>query len=68
MRDEMMRMRMRMMRITRKRRMRKMADKHNDDDNNCNTTIKRKLGCRTSTQDEETTRMWDEGKDEDNEQ
>ena len=34
MRNKMMWMRMRMMRITRKRRMRKMDNKHNVDDNN----------------------------------
>ena len=34
MRDKMIIMGMRMMRITRKRRMRTMDDKHNDDDNN----------------------------------
>ena len=59
-------MRMRMMRITRKRRMITMEDKHNDDNNNNKTTIIRKRGCGTRMRDEETTRMWD--KDEDNEQ
>jgi hypothetical protein len=34
MRDEMMWMRMGMIRITRKRRMRTMNDKHNDNDDN----------------------------------
>ena len=46
MRDEMMRMRMRMMRITRKKRMMTMDDKHNDNNYN-DTTIKK-------------TRTWDE--------
>ena len=57
MRNEMMRMRMRMMRITWKRRMKTMDDKHSDDDDgndNNDTTINRKLGRRT--------RMWDEDK------
>ena len=57
---------MRMMRITRKRKMRTMDDKHNDDDDNNKTTINRKRGRGTRMRDEETTRMWDE--DEDNEQ
>ena len=52
--------RMRMMRITRKRRMRTMDNEHNDDNNN-NTTIKRKkrtwdASTKTKTV---TTRMWD---------
>ena len=42
-----------------------MNDEHNDDDNNDETTIKRKQGRGTRIRDEETTRMWD--KDEDNE-
>ena len=53
MRNKMMRMRMRMMRITWKRRMKTMDDKHNDDDegnDNNDTTINRKLAHRT--------RMW----------
>ena len=33
MRDEMMRLKMRMLRITRKRRMRTMDDEHNDNEN-----------------------------------
>ena len=51
----MIRMRMRMMRITMKSGMRTMDDKHNDNnsgDNN-NTTIKRKQGSKTETQDKE---------------
>jgi len=54
MRDEMMGMRMRIMRITRKRRMRTMGNKHNDGSNdNDNTTIKRKQGCGTRRRDED---------------
>ena len=37
--------RMRMMRITRKRRMRTMDNEHKDDDNGNDTTINRKQGC-----------------------
>ena len=40
-----------------------MDDEHNDDDNNEKTTIKRKQGRGTRIRDEETTRMWDEDKD-----
>ena len=47
MRDEMMRTRMRMMRISWKRRMKTMDIKHNDNDDNDNTTIKRKQGRGT---------------------
>ena len=61
MRDEMMRIRMM---ITRKRRMRTMDDENNDDnDNNNKTTINRKRGRGTRMRHEETTRMWDEDKD-----
>ncbi len=41
-----------------------MDDEQNDNDDNDETTIKRKRGRSTRIRDEETTRMWDE----DNEQ
>jgi hypothetical protein len=44
MRDKMMRMRMIMMRITRKSRMRTMDDKHNDGNNNTTIKIKTDAG------------------------
>ena len=42
-----------MMRITRKRRMRTMDNKHNDNDGGDDTTIKGKKGRGTSMQDED---------------
>ena len=48
-----MRMRMRMMRITRKSRMRTMENKHNDDNGDDDTTIKRKQGSGTRMKDED---------------
>ena len=40
-----------------------MDDEHNDDDDNNETKIKRKQGRGTRIWDEETTRMWDDYKD-----
>ena len=54
---------MRMMRITRKRRMRTMDNKHNDNNDDNDIKIKRKQGRGTRMQDEETTRMWEDNKD-----